>query len=157
LEVGVFIKRKRGGTSVFFVLFIFVFIIVTTITVEFYHAFTLKEYIDTEMSRALNIATDYAMIDEYRMEHISMIDMPTAKSEFNSYLHTEMKLNSSNERIENGKVMYKLIINTTTVENNPVKFEVSGIVRTKPVLLANLVPINVDIPFKVKARNQRYE
>lgn len=150
-------KRKRGGTSVFFVLFLFIFIIVTTITVEFYHAFTLKEYIDTEISRALNIATDYAMLDEYRMEHISMMDIPTAKEEFNSYLHTEMKLNSSNERVENGKVMFKVIINSTVAENNPVKFEVAGIVRTKPVLLSNLAPINVDIPFKVKARNQRYE
>ena len=150
-------KRKRGSINVFFLLFLFIFILVTTITVEFYHVFTLKEYVDTEISRALNIATDYAMLDEYRMEHISMIDISTAKSEFNSYLHTEMKLNDALERIEGGKIVYKLIVNNTTVENNPVKFEVSGIIRTKPVMLSNLVPVNVDIPFKVKARNQRYE
>lgn len=150
-------KRKKGFANTFFVLFLFVFIVITTVTVEFYHIFTLKEYIDTEISRALNIATDFAMLDEYRMEHISMIDIPIAKNEFYSYLHNEMKLNSSNERIENGKVVYTLVINKLTAENDPVKFEASGIVRTKPVLLSNLVPINVDIPFKVKARNQRYE
>ena len=150
-------KRKKGFANTFFVLFLFVFIVITTVTVEFYHIFTLKEYIDTEISRALNIATDFAMLDEYRMEHISMIDIPIAKNEFYSYLHNEMKLNSSNERIENGKVVYTLVINKLTAENAPVKFEASGIVRTKPVLLSNLVPINVDIPFKVKARNQRYE
>ena len=150
-------KRKKGFANTFFVLFLFVFIVITTVTVEFYHIFTLKEYIDTEISRALNIATDFAMLDEYRMEHISMIDIPIAKNEFYSYLHNEMKLNSSNERIENGKVVYTLVINKLTAENDPVRFEASGIVRTKPVLLSNLVPINVDIPFKVKARNQRYE
>jgi len=150
-------KRKKGFSNPFFILFLFVFITITTITVEFYHIFTLKEYIDTEISRALNIATDFAMLDEYRMEHISMIDIPIAKNEFYSYLHNEMKLNSSNERIENGKVVYTLVINKLTAENDPVRSEASGIVRTKPVLLSNLVPINVDIPFKVKAKNQRYE
>ncbi len=30
-----------------------------------------KSILIQELSRALNIATDYAMLDEYRMEHIS--------------------------------------------------------------------------------------
>lgn len=149
--------RKKGFSNVFFILFLFVFAVVTSLTVEFYHIFTIKEYIDTELSRALNIATDYAMLDEYRMEHISMIDIPTAKNEFNSYLHSEMKLNSSNERVKNGEIVYTLVINKLTAENDPVKFEAVGVVRTKPVLLSSLVPVNIDIPFKVKARNQRYE
>lgn len=150
-------KRKRGSSNVFLILFLFVFIIITTVTIEFYNIFTLKEHIDTELSRALNIATDSAMLDEYRMEHISMIDLNTAQNEFNSYLHTEMRLDASNERYEDGKFRYKLIINKTVLKNNPVVFEVSGVLRTKPVLLSGLVPVNIDIPFKVKARNQRYE
>jgi len=152
-----YMHRKKGFSNVFFILFLFVFAVVTSLTVEFYHIFTIKEYIDTELSRALNIATDYAMLDEYRMEHISMIDIPTAKNEFNSYLHSEMKLNSSNERVKNGEIVYTLVINKLTAENDPVKFEAVGVVRTKPVLLSSLVPVNIDIPFKVKARNQRYE
>lgn len=43
-------KRKSGLVNVFFLLFVFVFIIITVITVEFYHIFTVKEYIDTELS-----------------------------------------------------------------------------------------------------------
>ena len=150
-------NRKSGAVNVFFILFIFVFIIITVVTVEFYHIFTVKEYIDTELSRALNIATDYAMLDEYRMEHISMIHIPTAVSEFESYLHNEMQLNSSNERIEGGEVKYKLIINNTDIVSSPASYQVSGVVRIKPVLLSSLVPIDIDIPFKAKARNQRYE
>ena len=150
-------RRKEGLGNVFFVLFIFVFVLVTAITVEFYHIFTVKEYIDTELSRAVNIATDYAMLDEYRMEHISMIHIPTAEAEFNSYLHNEMQLNGSNERIENGKNVYTLYINKTVIENDPVVFEVSGVIKTKPILLSALVPVDIEIPFKVKARNQRYE
>lgn len=150
-------ERKSGAVNVFFILFIMAFIIITTVTVEFYHIFTVKEYIDTELSRALNIATDYAMLDEYRMEHISMIHIPTATAEFESYLHNEMKLNSLNERVEDGKVKYKLIIQNTDIQSSPASYQVSGIVRMKPILLSSLVPIDIDIPFKARARNQRFE
>ena len=97
------------------------------------------------------------ILDEYRMEHISMIHIPTAVSEFESYLHNEMQLNSSNERIEGGEVKYKLIINNTDIVSSPAYYQVSGVVRIKPILLSSLVPVNIDIPFKAKARNQRYE
>lgn len=150
-------KAKTGSANVFFILFIVVFIIITVVTVEFYYMFTVKEHIDTELSRALNIATDSAMLDEYRMEHISMIHIPTAVNEFDSYLHNEMKLNSSNERVEGGKVKYKLVITDTKIEQSPAAYQVSGYVRVKPVLLSNLVSVDIDIPFKAKARNQRFE
>lgn len=149
-------RRKNGLVNVFFLLFVFVFVIITVITVEFYHIFTVKEYIDTELSRALNIATDSAMLDEYRMEHISMIHIQTAINEFESYLHNEMQLNSANERIEDGKVKYKLIISDTDITSSPASYRVSGIVRMKPVLLSTLV-LDIDIPFNIKARNQRFE
>ena len=152
-----FLTKRTARTNVFFVLFIFVFIIVTSISIEWYRIFTLKEYIDTEMSRALNIAVDSAMLDEYRMEHISKIDLAVAKSEFKSYLSTEMKLNSSNERLEKGKVIFKLIITKEVLEESPAKYEITGIIRTKPVILGNLVNLDIDIPFKQTSRNQRYE
>lgn len=152
-----FLAKRTAEINVFFVLFIFVFIIVTSISVEWYRIFTLKEYIDTEMSRALNIAVDSAMLDEYRMEHISKIDLAVAKSEFKSYLSTEMKLNSSNERLEKGKVIYKLIITKEVLDESPAKYEVTGIIRTKPVILGNLVSLDIDIPFKQTSRNQRFE
>ena len=150
-------ERKSGAVNVFFILFIMAFITITAVTVEFYHIFTVKEYIDTELSRALNIATDYAMLDEYRIQHISMIHIPTATAEFESYLHNEMKLNSSNERVEDGKVKYKLIIQNTNIKNSPASYQVSGVVRMKPILLSSLVPVDIDIPFKARARNQRFE
>ena len=112
---------------------------------------------ETELSRAVNIAVDTAMLDEYRMEHISMIHIPTAQSAFESYLHNEMQLDSANERKQDGKVLYRMILHKTVLENNPVVFEVSGVVITKPVLLSDFVPMEIEIPFKVKARNQRYE
>ena len=150
-------SRKSGSVNVFFILFIIAFIIITAVTVEFYNIFTVKEYIDTELSRALNISTDYGMLDEYRMEHISMIHIPTATAEFENYLHNEMQLNSSNERVENGKVKYKLIIKSTDIQSSPASYQVSGIVRMKPILLSSLINIDIDIPFKARARNQRFE
>jgi hypothetical protein len=151
-----FIKRSASA-NVFFVLFLFIFVIVTTLTVEWYRIYTLKEYVDTEMSRAVNIAVDIAMLDEFRMEHISKMDKAVAKSEFKSYLSTEMKLNSSNERVQNGKFIYKIIINKEVLEESPAKYEINGMIRTKPVLLGNLININIDIPFKQTSRNQRFE
>ncbi len=150
-------KKRDGSANVFFLLFFILFILITTITVEFYHIFTVKEHVETELSRAVNIAVDTAMLDEYRMEHISMIHIPTAQSAFESYLHNEMQLDSANERKQDGKVLYRMILHKTVLENNPVVFEVSGVVITKPVLLSDFVPMEIEIPFKVKARNQRYE
>ena len=86
-----------------------------------------------------------------------MIHIPTATAEFESYLHNEMKLNSSNERVEGGKVKYKLIIQNTNIKNSPASYQVSGVVRMKPILLSSLVPVDIDIPFKARARNQRFE
>ena len=40
-------ERKSGAINVFFILFIMAFITITAVTVEFYHIFTVKEYIDT--------------------------------------------------------------------------------------------------------------
>ena len=36
-------ERKSGAVNVFFILFIMAFIIITAVTVEFYHIFTVKE------------------------------------------------------------------------------------------------------------------
>jgi hypothetical protein len=151
------IKDTRGYSNVFLLFFVFIFLIITTITIEIYHVYTLKEHIDTEISRGLNIATDTAMLDEYRMSHISKIDFTIAQDTFNDYLHDEMKLNNNMTRIENGKITYELIIQNVKLENEPVKYEVQGVIKTRPILIGKLTSIDIEIPFKVKARNQRFE
>lgn len=148
---------KKAFSNPGFVLFLFVFIVITVFTVEYYRMYTIKEYIDDEMSRAVNIAVDTAMLDEYRQVHISFIDVATAKKAFDDYIHNEMKLNSSNERFDDGKFQYRLIINEEVVEASPAKYTVKGILRMRPILLENLAPVDIDIPFKQTSRNQRYE
>ena len=97
------------------------------------------------------------MLDEYRQVHVSFINIDTAKKTFNDYLHNEMQLNSANERFDNGKFQYRLIIEDTVIEESPAKYTVKGTLQMRPILLEKLVPIDIDIPFKQTSRNQRYE
>lgn len=118
----------------------------------------MKEYIDNEMSRAVNIAVDAAMLDEYRQVHVSYIDIGEAKKTFGDYLNKEMNLSSyPYKRTVDGKVMYELIIDKLEFEKSPAKGTVTGTLRMRPILLEKLVPVNIDIPFKETSRNQRYE
>ena len=149
--------RKKAFSNPAFILFLFVFCIITVLTVEYYRIYTVKEYIDDEMSRAVNIAVDTAMLDEYRQVHVSFINIDTAKKTFNDYLYNEMQLNSANERFDNGKFQYRLIIEDTVIEESPAKYTVKGTLQMRPILLEKLVPIDIDIPFKQTSRNQRYE
>ena len=148
---------KRAFANIGFMFFIFIFIIVTVLSIEIYHIYTLKEYIDNEMSRACNIATDMAMIDEYRWMHISKMDITTAETEFNKYLHDDMGLNGHNEKIEDGQIKYTLKINSHTVTETPAAYEVEGVLVAKPVLMGKLYPGNIEVPFHEKSRNQRFE
>ena len=50
-----------------------------------------------------------------------------------------------------------LIIQNTNIKNSPASYQVSGVVRMKPILLSSLIPVDIDIPFKARARNQRFE
>lgn len=150
--------HKRAFSNPGFVLFLIVFTVITVFTIEYYRIYTIKEYVDDEMSRAVNIAVDTAMFDEYRQVHISFIDINTAKETFDDYIHNEMKLNRRNERFDNnGNFQYQLIIKDETIEESPAKYTVKGTLRMRPVLLEKLVPVNIDIPFKQTSRNQRYE
>lgn len=149
--------KRKAVTGAAFVLFLFVFMIVTALTIEYYHIYTLKEHIDTEMARACNIATDIAMIDEYRQAHISKMDSSVANTEFERYLHEDMRLNSANQFMDKGRVLYTLVISKQIPTETPACYEVQGVIRTKPVLLSKLVPINIEIPFKERSRNQRFE
>lgn len=150
-------KTKRGFANVGFVFFIFVFIIIAVLSIEVYNIYTMKEYIDNEMSRACNIATDIAMIDEYRWMHISMMDTAAAETEFNKYLHDDMGLNANNEKIVDGKLKYVLVIDKRTASASPAAYEVKGRILFRPILMGNIYPGMVEIPFKEKSRNQRFE
>ena len=90
---------KKAFSGVGFVVFVFVFAIVATLSIEYYRIFSFKESVETDISRALNISVDIAMQDINRIQHKSIMDTDIARIEFKKYLKDNMGLNSFNEKI----------------------------------------------------------
>lgn len=148
--------QKSGFSQIGFVIFIFVFICVTCLTLEYYHIFTLTESVETEVSRALNISVIMATQDVDWVEHNSVMDTDTAKREFKQYLRDEMELNNNYEKYDNnGRFLYQLIIENSNIQKSPAKYEVSGQIRMTPVTLKNILTSSFEVPFKASSNNIR--
>ena len=64
---------------------------------EYYHIFTIKESVETDISRALNISVTMAVQDMDWVQHNSVMDTQKAQREFKTYLTEDMKLNDEYE------------------------------------------------------------
>lgn len=151
---------KKAFSSIGFIVFVFVFVIVTALSIEYYHIFTLKESVETEISRALNISVDIATQDINRIQHKSVMNTDIAKNEFKKYLKDDMKLNSFNERYDiNGKFQYRLIVEEEQIQSSPAKYIAKGKIRMKPIIIQKFFPngFTFDIPFAQESRNTRYD
>lgn len=152
--------RKKAFSGIGFIVFVFIFTIITTLSIEYYRIFSLKESIETDVSRALNISVDTAMQNIDWIQHESVMDTNTAKNEFKKYLKDDMGLNNFNEKYNgNGDFLYKLIIDVETVQRSPAKYIVSGNIRMRPAIIENFLPdgYTFDIPFSQESRNTRYD
>ncbi|NDO19222.1 hypothetical protein FMM68_06080 [Lachnospiraceae bacterium MD329] len=152
---------KKAFSGVGFVVFVFVFAIVATLSIEYYRIFSFKESVETDISRALNISVDIAMQDINRIQHKSIMDTDTARIEFKKYLKDNMGLNSFNEKYDNnGKFMYRLIIEDEQVQRSPAKYISRGKIRMQPIIIRKFFPddgYTFDLPFKQESRNTRYD
>ena len=152
--------KKKAFSGIGFIVFVFVFAIVATLSIEYYRIFSLQESVTTEISRALNISVDIAMLDLDRIQHTSVMDCDVAKDEFKEYLHDVMGLNSYNEKFDsNGKFMYQIIIDDEILQESPAEYTVSGRIRMAPSMIENFMPdgYTFDIPFRQKSKNTRYD
>lgn len=152
--------KKKAFSGIGFVVFVFVFVIVTALSIEYFRIFSLKESIETDISRALNISVDIAMQDINRIQHKSIMNTDTARVEFEKYLKDDMGLNSFNEKYDgNGNFMYRLIIDEEHVQRTPAKYIVKGNIRMQPIIIRNFFPdgYTFDIPFAQESRNTRYD
>lgn len=151
---------KKAFSGVGFVVFVFVFAIVATLSIEYYRIFSFKESVETDISRALNISVDIAMQDINRIQHKSIMDTDIARIEFKKYLKDNMGLNSFNEKYDNnGKFMYRLIIEDEQVQRSPAKYISRGKIRMQPIITRKFFPdgYTFDLPFKQESRNTRYD
>lgn len=119
-----------------------------------------KESIDTDISRAVNIAVDTAMDERAWMDRVSLMNTDSAKKEFRSYLHENMGLNRENKFIDSdGNMLYQLIITEEEISESPAEYKVTGTIRMSPALLGNFYAagFTFDLPFSEKSRNQRFD
>lgn len=150
--------KKPGFSGIGFVCFVFVFFIVTFITMEYYHIFTVKESVETDVSRALNVAVEFAMLDLDRTTHESVMNTDIAEQEFEKYLKEDMGLNRSYEKYDTeGDFQYQIIIDSENIQRSPAKYTISGKIKMQPVTVRNILPSRFDIPFSASSRNTRMD
>lgn len=150
-------KSNKGAAGAFMLLFTFVFVIAIGAVFQWQQVNTVKENVDRELSRAVNISVDLSMLDKYRMDHISRIDKDTALNEFYLYLVDELQLDADMKRYNEGQLVYQLVIDDTHISESPPEFSVQGRVILEPLFFRDLIGMNFEIPVKAKARNQRLE
>lgn len=150
--------KKRAFSGIGFILAMFIFFIVLFITTEYYNIFTIKESVDMDISRALDVSVNLAVKDIDWIKHNSVMDTEKAKDEFQKYLLNDMNLNSRYEKYsDDGELVYQIFIDDMTLQKTPAKFEVSGRIRMKPVTLRSVLPESFDVPFSAESKNTRYD
>ena len=73
--------KKAAFSGIGFIAAI-IFGIALFITMEYYHIFTVKESVETDISRALNISVTMAVQDMDWVQHNSVMDTEKAQREF---------------------------------------------------------------------------
>lgn len=150
--------HKPGFSGIGFIIFIFVFVIIATLSIEYYRIFTIKQNIDDEISRGLNISVISALQDIDWINRDSVMDCDIAQAEFESYLIDTMGLNRYNQKYDsNGNFMYQIIIEDEILQESPAKYEVTGSIRMTPGIIENFMPegYTFDIPFRLESQNVR--
>ena len=153
------LKDKRGDAELGTIVFLIVFIVIVSITMEVSRVYTIRNHVEKELSRAANLSVEIAMLDEYRKDAISRIDVPAAQAAFTSYLHSDMQLNASNAFIADGQTEYRLIITGLAIDEAPPKIRIEGTITIPVSVLHDYLEdgIAFTIPFEIATRNQRLD
>ena len=148
---------QKGASGTMMVLFCMIFVILLAIGIEWYRAVTLKEHIDIEIERALNIAVELSMRDNYRRDHISNIDKDIAIAEFYDYLNQELSLDYNMSCYVNGRFQYRLVISNLYIDTEPPVLRANGQIETQISFLKYFGSFTYTIPFSIRSRNIRLE
>lgn len=152
--------QKKAFAPIFLLFFVFIFVIITLLTIEIYNMFTFKNHIDIEIQRGLNIAVEIATDDDYRREHISKIHEDIAKDEFGRYI-------AELQNQPGGRFAYLIEIDEEIIEEGGIPdltayYRVKGKLYIEPTVITKLfdgIPSEyryIAIPFDIKSLNQRF-
>jgi Flp pilus assembly protein TadG len=84
------LKDKAGGIPIIFIGLVFVLLLMAFLIMEMGAAY--ENYYDTEtiLQRCCNSAVEKNLVDEYRADHILYLDVSGAKTDFYSFLESDM-------------------------------------------------------------------
>jgi hypothetical protein len=154
-----FLKDERGSITWLFIILL-VFLILVGIVIEYGRAAAIKQNVEYGLSKALNSAVQMAMIDEYRMEHISRIDTDMAAAEAYSYIKTIMGLEAPSYIMQGGegRTLYRLESIAISSTAEPPHMELSCTLFIPPAMFNSYTRgLEIRIPLHIVSRNQRLE
>jgi Flp pilus assembly protein TadG len=84
------LRDKAGGIPILFIGLVFVLLLMAFLIMEMGAAY--ENYYDAEtiLQRCCNSAVEKNLVDEYRADHILYLDVSGAKSDFYSFLESDM-------------------------------------------------------------------
>ena len=144
------LKSTKGSAMLGAVIACMVIAVFATLLLEWHRVYTVKENIDRELSRAVNLAIDLSMDDTSRGYHSSKINADNARNEFYSYLENDMNLGGS---LRDPNDEFGLVIENLDIQSNPPSISVIGHVELKAGYFSMMPKVN--IPVKAKSRNRR--
>ena len=149
-------KSEQGNTTLGYMLASVALLGVVLLLLEFYKVYTVKQNIDIELSRAVNIALDLSMMDIYRRDHVLVLDEGVARDSFFSYLHTELNLDGNLVyRDEGGKEIFELDIETLFIQGEPPIISMRGSIVFRPTYFGNMYLGHIRFPVRAGSHNKR--
>jgi hypothetical protein len=149
---------SRGSAGIGIFLLFSVAFIAFLLVCEFYYAFNVRQGVDIELTRAVNIAVDLSMSDAHRQDRILELDAGAAYERFREYLHYDMRLSGSYEaRSAKGDCLYALEFDEISVNPSPPGMRVSASVSVRPLFLGRIAPAGIRFPVRCSSVNRRID
>lgn len=149
------LRNEKGSATALLLLFTVIFLVISGICAEWYHAITLRNYVDEELTRALRLSMNLSIDDSYRKDHVSRALPCIGEDEFALYLRNYMGLNDSCEKFADNKLVYKICFSQINVLEETPEFDIQGVIIKAPLLFNDVGEIK--IPFHIKITNTRME
>ena len=152
-------RRSSSGAAGVGVLLLFTAALTSFLLVcEFLYAFSARQSIDDELSRAANTAVDLAMSDAHRQDRLLELDTAIAYERFYEYLYNDMRLSPRLEaRSQNNGIIYSIDIDGLTITGSPPSIRFTAIVTLQPAFLSRIAPVPLRFSIRCSSTNRKID
>lgn len=149
------LKRREGDTVFFIYIIVFVILTLSAIIIEYYRLETLYQKVEYELQRGVNMAVEYAIMDDYRRDEDLKMDTRIAEKALYEYLSSSMKLDRNLNLNKDGNSLYQLRIRNLSTAESPPGMKLEGTIRTHSIF--NFLTGEIRLPFKISSTNTRVD